>query len=62
MQKVRVYFKKENELHNALVYMKRTYGESPKVITNGCPKDTCGMVEVSEYVADILNQSYDTKY
>ena len=42
--------------------MKRTYGEAPQVITNGCPKDTCGMVEVSEYVADILNQSYDTKY
>ena len=42
--------------------MKHTYGEAPQVITNGCPKDTCGMVEVSEYVADILNQSYDTKY
>ena len=62
MEKVKVYFKKENELHNALEYMQHTYGDNPQVITNECPKDTCGMVKVSEYVADILNQSYDTKY
>lgn len=62
MQKVKVYFKKEYELHNALVYIKRTYGETLQVKTKGCPKETCGMVQVSEYVADILNTSYDTKY
>lgn len=62
MQVVRIYFKKKHELHNALVYMKRTYGETPQVITNGCPKNTCGMIEVSEPVADILNQCYETVY
>ncbi len=58
--KYRVFFKYENQLHNAVVYLKRTYGGNYTIIRNGMPKGAVGMLEVSEYQAEILESSYET--
>lgn len=57
----RVYFKKERELHNALIYIKRTYDKEPQVIKNGMPKGIIGMIEVSIYIGEILRSQYDVE-
>lgn len=56
----RVFFKKEEQLHNAVIYLKRTYGGNYAIIRKGLRKGTVGMLEVSEYQAEILKSSYET--
>lgn len=57
---IRVYFKRENELHNAFVWLRRTFDYQLCPIYNGVPKGDAGMLEVSEYQADILLNTYET--
>ena len=57
---IRVYFKREEQLHNAIVWLRRTFDYKLCPIYKRLPKGDVGMLEVSEYQADILLNTYET--